>query len=180
MKIKLSVLLWSILMLSAIAPLVIAEVEIGFYGYVDKVQYANGDEGQLLIWIVNEGTDAFILQNLTVIFPWNNVLPWEGNITMEDIDEAISAGSNSTFTIDFTVPDDGRALYSASVQASAYIDGSHYQKIIPLNIANPPVVTAIGEMNNLITLITVQIIITLLAAIIIAAAIFLSRKAPST
>ena len=99
---------------------------------------------------------------------------------MEDIDEAISAGSNSTFTFDFTVPDDGRALYSASVQASAYIDGSHYQKTISLNIANPPVVMAIGEMNNLITLITVQIILTLLAAIIIAAAIFLSRKAPST
>jgi hypothetical protein len=179
LKIKFSVLLWSILVLSAIAPSVFADVEVGIYGYVDKIQYTGGDEGQLMIWIVNEGTEAFILQNLTIIFPWNRAIPWEGNITEADLDEAISVGKNTTFTFDFTVPDDGRGLSSAYIRAHAYIDGNLIEELIQLNIANPPVVTAIDEMNNLITLITVQIVITLLAAIILAAAIFLSGRAPS-
>ena len=180
LKIKFSILLLSILTLSAIASSVFADIDVGIYGYVDNIQYAGGDEGQLMIWIVNEGTEAFILQNLTIIFPWHNVIPWEGNITEADLDKAISVGKNTTFTFDFKIPDDGRALsYSSSIRAYAFIDDNPYEAVIPMEIANPPVVTAFDEMNNLITLITVQIVITLLAAIIIAAAIFLSGRAPS-
>ncbi|UCD95796.1 MAG: hypothetical protein JSV35_04595 [Candidatus Bathyarchaeota archaeon] len=168
------------MLLSAIAPSVFADIDVGIYGYVDDVQYAGGDEGQLMIWIVNEGTEAFILQNLTIIFPWNSVIPWEGNVTEADLDEAISIGKNKTFTFDFTIPDDGRALsYSSSIRAYVFVDDELHEAVIPMNIANPPYVMAFDEMNNLITLITVQIVITLLAAIIIAAAIFLSGRAPS-
>jgi hypothetical protein len=165
-------------MLSAIVPSVFADIDVGIYGYVDNIQYTGGDEGQLMIWILNEGTEAFILQNLTIIFPWNNAIPWEGNITEVDLDEAISVGKNKTFTFDFTIPDDGRALSYSSIRAYAFIDDNLYEAVIPMNIANPPYVMAFDEMNNLITLITVQIVITLLAAIILAAAIFLSGRAP--
>lgn len=180
-KILTLMLVASILALTA-TPQAKAEARIGIYGYVDKVQYAHGETGQLKIWFLNEGTESLILQNISVEFPWYKILPWEGNITLKEIDEVISVDGNKTYTFDFIVPDDGRVLSSfvRDIEVTIFVDKiySAVRENIQMNIANPPANMALQEANNLVTLMTVQIIITIIAAIIIAAAIFLSGRKP--
>jgi hypothetical protein len=184
LKGKLSVFLFATLVMALMfAPAVDAVARVGIYGYVDKVQYAYGEGGRLKLWIMNEGTEALILHNITVIFPWNAVLPWEGNQTLEGIDEVIPVHGNKTYEFDFTVPDNRGALayaYSSSpIIVRAVTDKTPPRSAdIPMSINNAPVTMTLKDMNNLLMLVTVQIIVAFIAAIIVAAAVFLSGRRP--
>jgi len=176
LKGKTSTLLLATVVLALIfVPLARAQVpQVEIYGYVDKVQYSPGETGELKIWIVNEGDVALIFQNITVVYPWSSYLPWEGNETRKEIGTVISVGGNTTLTFSFTVPNDGRAVTTGpSFSVNVETDKDDDWESIPMNIANPPWNMAIQGMNNLVTLITVQTIM-IIVAIIIAAA-FLSR-----
>lgn len=163
-------------------PSVKATASFGIYGYTDKIQYEYGETGELKIWIINDGTDPLILHNITIRYPWNDILPWEGNDTMKEIDEAISVKANRTFSFEFKVPDDRGVLSSplsySSIEVAVVTDKVDDTEHIPLIITNPPVNMEVQDMDNLVTLITVQIIIAIIAAIIIAAAVFLSGRKP--
>lgn len=181
---KLSALLFATLVAALIfAPSVQAVARVGIYGYVDKVQYGYGEGGKLNIWIMNEGTEPLILHNVTVVYPWNAVLPWEGSETLEDIDEVIPVGGNLTYEFEFTVPADRGALAfaygSSAVVVRAMTDKTPPRsEDIPMSISNAPVTMALKDMNTLVSLFTVQIIVAIIAAIIIAAAVFLSGRRP--
>lgn len=183
MKRKIPIMLLATVALAmAFASSAKAVAQIGIYGYVDKVQYAYGEKGKLTIFIVNEGTDPLILQNITIRYPWNAIIPWEGNYTVKDIDEVISVDGNKTYTFDFTVPNDRGAFSSAydysEIGVNVVTDKTPGNEKIPISIANPPVNMAVQDMSTLVTLITVQILIAIIAAVIIAAAVFLSGRRP--
>jgi len=150
------------------------------YGYVDKAQYLRGEEGTLKIWIVNEGTEDLILQNITVTYPWNAYLPWEGNDSLKKIGAVILISGNTTHEFDFTVPSDGRALSYGAIRVDVVTDEDEPTVNIPISIANPPMSFNLEDMDNLITLITVQIVVAIVAALIIAAAVFLTGRRPTT
>lgn len=149
------------------------------YGYVDKTQYLRGEEGKLKIWIVNEGDEDLILQNITVTYPWNYYLPWEGNDSLKKIGEVILIDGNLTYEFDFTVPSDGRALSSGNINLYVVTDKYDATRSIPLSVANPPMSFNLENMDNLIILITVQIVVAIIAALIIAAAVFLTGRKPT-
>ena len=183
LKGKILTLLLTVVVLALIfSPSVKALARIRIYGYVDKVQYTYGENGKLKIWILNEGTEPVILHNITVKYPWNAILPWEGNETLKEIDEVIPIGGNGTYSFDFAVPDDRGVLsYNfgiPEIEVTVVTDKVTDDRDIILNIVNPPVNTILQDMDNLVTLITVQIIIAIIAAIIIAAAVFLSGRRP--
>jgi len=181
LKGKTSTLLLATVVLALIfIPLARAQVtRVEIYGYVNKFQYSPGETGELKIWVVNEGDVDLIFQNITVVYPWSNYLPWEGNETRKEIGTVILVGGNTTLTFSFTVPNDGRAVTTGPVSFSVTVvtDKDVDSTSIPMSIANPPLNMAIQDMNNLVTLITVQTIIIIIAALIIAAAGFLSRIA---
>jgi hypothetical protein len=183
LKGKLSAIVFATLIMAlAFAP-VEAVARVGIYGYVDQVQYAYGEGGRLKIWIMNEGTEALILHNITIIYPWNAVLPWEGNQTLKGIDAVVPVGGNKTYEFEFTVPNDRGALAyaygSSSIVVRAVTDKTPPRSAdIPMSISNAPVTMTLQDMNNLVTLLTVQIVIAIIAAIIIAAAVFLSGRRP--
>ncbi len=151
---------------------------IAVYGLVDKDQYARGEEGKLTIWIMNTGDEPLILVNITVIYPWYiPALPLEGNETIKLLSEVILVDGNKSYEYSFTVPTDGRAI-SGSVAVWVETDKVSDGGSISLNVASPPLNMKLQDMDNLVTLITVQIIVSILAALIVAAAIFLSGRRP--
>ncbi len=152
----------------------LAQIQLGIYGHVNKVQYEYGESGKLHLWIVNEGTESVILEDIIVIYPWNAILPWEGNHTVEDLSDAISVGRNRTFTFDFTVPTDIGPLPWGSISVRVITNEGTFYKQISMSVMMPP--NQVKGMDNLVTLFTVQIIIGIIAAIIIAAAVFLSGR----
>jgi hypothetical protein len=155
-----------------------AAIQLGIYGHVNKVQYEYGESGKLHLWIVNEGTESLILEHIIVIYPWNNILPWEGNHTIEDISDAISVDGNRSYTFDFTVPADIGPLPWGSISVTVITNEGTFYKPMSMNVLWPP--SPVEGMDNLVTLFTVQIIVAIIAAIIIAAAVFLSGRGAGT
>lgn len=154
-----------------------AAAAVQIYGYVDKAQYQSGEEGTLKIWIVNEGDEDLILQNISVVYPWNAYLPWEGNESLEKLGKVIVIDGNTTYEFDFTVPNDGRATpWGGSINVRVETDKDTEVTNIPMSIASPPTSLKVKDMDNVITLFTIQIIIAIIAALIIAAAVFLSGR----
>ncbi|MGQ9538608.1 MAG: hypothetical protein ACUVTE_03370, partial [Candidatus Bathycorpusculaceae bacterium] len=82
--------------------------------------------------------------------------------------------------IDFTVPSDGRALISGKVSIEVAVDKApySYDEDVPIYIKSAPLYMSLEDADKLITLFTVQVILVLICAIIIAAAIFLSMRRP--
>ena len=153
-----------------------AAAVVRIYGYVDKAQYQSGDEGKLKIWIVNEGDEDLILQNISVTYPWNSYLPWEGNESLEKLGKVVLIEGNTTYEFDFTIPSDGRAISWGSISIYVETDKDTESTTIPMSIASPPTRLEVKDMDNVITLFTVQIVIAIIAALIIAAAVFLSGR----
>jgi len=95
--------------------------EVEIYAWTNKASYQPGDRGKLYITIKNDRSDAITIYNITVIFPWHSYVKdhWEGNITIKDIDEAIPGGGKTYSTeVEFSVPNDGRALWSGVARAA--------------------------------------------------------------
>lgn len=173
-------LLLALTLMASLCVLGQAAPKATIYGYVDKTQYLSGEEGKLKIWIINEGDADLILQNITVTYPWNSYLPWEGNDSRKTIGAVILIEGNTTYEFDFTVPSDGRALAYGSIIVRVVTDKDTDVAYFAINIANPPMSFNLEDMDNLITLITVQIVVAIIAALIIAAAVFLTGRRPTS
>lgn len=163
---------------------------VNIYAWTDKTYYNPGESGKLTVVIRNDRTDHdLILYNVTVVFPWFVYTgeKWEGNNTVI-LSPPVTLQKNggvSKHVIDFTVPSDGRALFSAYYpQAEIYIevavdkDPYRYGKNVPIYIKSAPLYMSLEDADKLITLFTVQVILVIVCTIIIAAAIFLSIRRP--
>ncbi len=87
-----------------------------FYLRTNSASYSPGDTGQLLITIRNEGDQAITVKNITIDWPWMMFLNdhWDGNITINNINQALAPNQAYNTSPSFTVPTDGRAYQSSS------------------------------------------------------------------
>ncbi len=178
MKRKVLVSIAIALAMLAFASTVKAAASLEIYGYTDAQQYTLGEKGTLKFWIYNDGTEDFILKNVTIEYPWHYYYIWEGNETIKDINTAILVGGNWSKTLPFTVPSDGRAV-GGSIRIVVYTDKLTPQTAyIPINVANAPYHWSLQDMDKLITLFTVQAVLLIISAVIIAATLFLTSRKP--
>jgi hypothetical protein len=173
-------------MIAALAILVFspaanAAATVAVSGYTDKTSYMPGDTVTLTFFLYNEGPDQIVLVNVTVIYPWYSIL-WGGNETIDANDAVLAQGKNWNSTVTFTIPNDGRALSGDTIDVdfyytigSAVYNPPHGHIDLPITIAPT---LAFENMNNLVTILTVETVLIIVSAIIIAAAIFLSTHKP--
>jgi uncharacterized membrane protein len=147
------------------------------YGYVDQTQYMPGDQGTLKIWIFNDGDADLILKSVTIEYPWHAAYIWEGNETIKNINTAILQGGNWSTSRTFTVPTDGRAE-GGLIRVHVVTDKVEDTNWIGINVAAAPAYGSLQNMDELITLFTIQVVLLIVCTIIIAAAIFLSTRKP--
>lgn len=140
-------------------PCVRAAPVVEVYGYVDKINYSLGEVGELKLWLVNEGDEDLIFQNITILYPWNYNLPWEGNDSLKNVGHVILVGGNISLTFSFTVPNDGRTSGS---YINIYIetDRVSQSRNIPMTVSSPmiewtqsidDISTRLGDTNSLLT-----------------------------
>jgi hypothetical protein len=169
----------TILVALALAPLVSASPIID--GYTDKPQYKPGETVTLKFWIYNPDAQGIFLKNVTITYPWYNLL-WDGNQTIKyTTTVGLLEGQNRSETVTFTIPTDGRAEGGDIVIIVTYeSSGSIIQAFgdVPLNVASVPYYSAFENMDRLLMLITVLVVLVILGAIIIAATIYLTMRKP--
>jgi hypothetical protein len=155
--------------------------------WVDKTWYEQGETGTLYITVLNNLDHAITIHNITVKYEsWYRFVKdhWEGNETIE-VDTSRKKNEEYYSETTFTVPSDGRGV-TTRVTIEAYTD----QRDMPytpsygeepyVNVADVPWYFALKDVDKLMSLITVQVILTIVCTIILAAAIFLSkRKTPA-
>ncbi|MEM3725780.1 MAG: hypothetical protein QXK98_02830 [Candidatus Bathyarchaeia archaeon] len=163
----------------ASASLTKAAPSLDIYGYVDKTYYKPGESGTLKFWIYNSSPDGAILKNVTIEYPWYSPV-WGGNQTITIANVVISQGENYSATDTFKIPDDSRAVGGAIRFRVYYEFGGNiysHQDSVPLSVVVPyPAV--LQDMDDLVTLFTILVVLTIVCTIILAATIFLSARRP--
>jgi hypothetical protein len=163
-----------------LSPAANANTSISVYGYTDKSHYNPGDTVTLTAYLYEGGTDTINLVNVTVRYPWYTIV-WGGNQTINTT-AAIAGGKSWNFTAKFTIPTDGRASWGNSITIFYYYKvastlGSGSANI-QLNIDSVPAFVSFENMGNLVTILTVGTVLLIISALIIAAAILLSKRGP--
>ena len=176
------------LMIVSMAPAYAQQIPatVNIYAWTDKTTYNPGESGKLTVVIRNDRADQdLILYNVTVVFPWFAYTgeKWEGNYTVTLSPPATlqKNGGVTKHVVDFTVPSDGRALYTSheiSIRAAVDKAPYHYDEEAPIYVKSTPFYMSLENVDKFITLFTVQVILVIVCTIIIAAAIFLSARRP--
>jgi hypothetical protein len=170
----------------ALSPATHAAAGVIVYGYTDKAYYNPGDTVTLTVFMHEAGTDTIIMINATVVYPWvNSTYPWlSANQTISAKSTAISQGESWNFTATFTIPNDGRAniassnivIYYYYKDSGVLSPGSAALSVLHVNAV--PFLFSLANMDTVITMIMVSAVLLIISALIIAAAIFLSRRTP--
>jgi hypothetical protein len=146
--------------------------------WADKSEYALGETGILYIVFYNDETDAVELEKIIVIFEhWRAYKndQWEGNKTLEINKSVVSKGIYATET-SFTVPNDGRAVSTIVDVIVRTEDGDIYIPVLQkpsISVAETP-----RHIKQIVTLFTIQVVLTIVCTIIISGTIFLSSGRP--
>ena len=146
--------------------------------WTDRSEYAPGETGILYIVFYNDGPDAVEIEKIFIIFEYWRAYKndqWEGNKTLEINKAVVSRGVYATETT-FTVPIDGRAVSTIVDVIVRTEDGDVYIPVLQkpsITVAETP-----RHMEQIVTLFTVQVVLTIVCTIIIAATIFLSSRRP--
>jgi hypothetical protein len=148
--------------------------------WTSKEKFAPGEKGTLNVAFYNDDSNAVAIKNVTIVYSsWQAYVggQWVGNQTIIlSPDVPISGFSskllNDVTEISFTVPTDGRAT-STSVQVTIGTDNGYRQGSGFINVPQTP-----SYMDQIIMLFTIQVILIILGALIIAVTIFLSSRRP--
>jgi hypothetical protein len=168
----------------AVSPAANAAVSITPYGYTDKTSYNPGDTVTLKLFIYEGGTDTFNLINVTVVYPWYNVI-WGGNQTIDAANAPIAQGENWPTTVTFTIPTDGRARTGTIGIDYYYRVGSTVTHIGPIGlltlyINSVPIYASLQDLDQLTMLLTIHTVLLIVGFLIVTGAIFLSTRRPKT
>ncbi len=135
-----------------------------FYIRTDRASYVPGDSGQLLITIRNEGDQAMTIKNITVNWPWMMFLNdhWDGNMTTNNINQALAAGQAYNTSPSFTIPTDGRAYRFSSGTIRVGTDtggsGGSYRSSSFSITMNAPTYTPVELSTSLFSILVVGIL----------------------
>jgi hypothetical protein len=145
--------------------------------WTDKPKYNPGEGGTLYIAFYNNRDGAITIEKVVVTFEsWRAYKDgkWEGNQTIT-VNKAITSGETHLTEAAFTVPTDGRAV-------STYVDIKVYTTeagiIRPFEPPYIYVSEAPNYLEQIVTLFTIQVVLTIVCTIILAATIFLSVRRP--
>jgi len=146
--------------------------------WTSKEKFAPGEKGTLNVAFYNDDTDAVAIKNVTIVYDsWMAYIggQWVGNQTIT-MDVPVSGFSskllNDVTEISFTVPTDGRAT-STSVQVTVGTDSGYRHGSGFIYVPDTP-----PYFDQIIMLFTIQVILIIIGALIIAATIFLSSRRP--
>ncbi len=147
--------------------------------WTDQPFYSPGQKGTLNIDYYNARTEAIEIKNITVVYTaWNAYIggSWVGNQTYNYTGLTLASNGINVFSdITFTVPTDGRvAGGGTSVQISVVSDHGTDTGSAFIQVATTP--PYFGQLN---TIFTIQVVLTIIGALVIAAAIFLTAHRPS-
>jgi hypothetical protein len=151
--------------------------------WVDKTWYEQGETGTLYITVLNKLDHAITIHNITIKYEsWYRFVKdhWEGNETIE-VDTSRKRNEEYYIETTFTVPSDSRGV-TTRVAIEVYTDqrdtpySPSYGEEPDVNVAAVPWYFALKDMDKLMSLITVQVILTIICTIILAATIFLSKR----
>jgi len=159
---------------------------VNIFAWTDKTSYKPGESGKLTIVIRNDRTDVdLILYNITIRYPWFTFTgdKWEGNDTITIGETLLKNGGVKTYSRTFTIPSDGRVasqMYGSQIIIVANVDKSPYSytSYVPIYIKSVSYPMAIEDWDKMVTLLTVQVVLTIACTIILAATIFLSARRP--
>ncbi len=135
-----------------------------FYLRADRSSYVPGDSGQLLITIRNEGDQAMTIKNMTINWPWMMFINdhWDGNMTINNINQALAAGQAYNTAPGFTIPTDGRAyrFSSGTVRVGTDIGGTggSYRSSSFSITMNAPTYTPVELSTSLFSILVVGIL----------------------
>lgn len=185
---KMTLILTALSFASAYAQQVQPTVNI--YAWTDKTSYEPGESGKLTIIIRNDRKDVdLILYNITIRYPWFAYTgeKWEGNDTITVGETLFKNGGVKTYSRSFTVPSDGRIIVSqtsiinvSQILIRVNVDKSpyHYDDYASIYIKSISYSMSIDDLDKMVTLLTVQVVLTVVCTIILAATIFLSMRRP--
>lgn len=151
--------------------------------WTDRPEYAPGETGTLHIVFYNGENSAVTIEKIFIIFNnWRAYRngQWEGNQTLEVNEAVVSKGAYVTETT-FVVPTDGRAGYTSVDIIIRTTERGDISIPSPLTFIRKPSITVTEtpkHMEQIVTLFTIQVILTIICTIIIAATIFLSSRRP--
>jgi len=150
--------------------------------WTDRPTYSAGQTGKLYVTYNNIRDSPITIRSITVVFKewWaydKAKSAWIGNITYlpSDAEKTVTEHTVRVYEISFTVPSDGRAV-NTDVEIKVYTN---------LLISDAPTQTpkifmieTPVYMEQIITLLTIQVVLIIVCTIIIAATIFLSTRRP--
>lgn len=150
--------------------------------WTDKPTYSAGQTGKLYVTYNNIRDSPITIRSIAVVFKewWaydKAKSAWTGNITYlpSDAEKTVTEHTVRVYEISFTVPSDGRAV-NTDVEIKVYTN---------LLISDAPTQTpkifmieTPVYMEQIITLLTIQVVLIIVCTIIIAATIFLSTRRP--
>lgn len=159
---------------------------VNIYAWTDKPSYKPGESGKLTIVVRNDRKDVdLILYNITIRYPWFAFTgeKWEGNDTITIGETLLKNGGVKTYSRTFTIPSDGRVasyIYGSQASIMANVDKSPYSytSSVPIYIRSVSYPMAIEDWDKMVILLTVQVVLTIVCTIILAATIFLSARRP--
>jgi len=144
--------------------------------WTDKAEYYAGDSGTLHIRFYNDRGSAVTVKNISIVYAeWVGYVndKWEGNQTIDTHSAAVGIGGVFKNGTKFTVPADGRAVSTTVAVtimfAETYASSSTYY----ITVTRTP-----RYMDNIVTLLTVLVVLVIVCTLILAATIFLSARRP--
>jgi hypothetical protein len=143
--------------------------------WTDKSKYALGEKGMLYVAFYNDKDTAVEIRNVTIVYTnWNAYIDgrWVGNET-RTLSIPLSSKAVYVFSdLTFTVPVDGRGI-STGVSIKIGTDYGYKTGYAYVNVLETP-----RYMEQIITLFTILLVLTIVCTIIVAATIFLSGRRP--
>lgn len=149
--------------------------------WTDKQFYKPGEQGWLRIIVFNNDVKDYYIKNITVEYPWwysyiNG--EWKGFEIIEPEKDTLRIGEMYEKNVPINVPSEGRIRPGTyDIEVTVNLNEATIQKeaIIEIIYDYP---SSIEGMDKIVTLLAVQIILTVISALVIAAAIYLSLRKP--
>jgi hypothetical protein len=145
--------------------------------WTDKPQYSPGDKGTLYVVYYNDRDVAVTIKNISITYSnWMAYVggAWVGNETRLSLSNTVASKSTLMISPDitFTVPSDGRGV-DTPVSVTIGTDYGYRSDTVFISVPQTP-----AYLQQIVTLFTILLVLTIVCTIIIAATIFLSARRP--